>query len=219
MRGVHVRMRGAHRCMTGITCYKTSNAVVVEEICDKGGYKSACKPKMLSARLGIKRQLRLSLASLGSHALIISGIRRCGKSTLLLQLMHVRQKLDENYKVIVTGSNASLLSQELGTKLTGRHITKELFPVSFDEYLTIKQKERSVDSLASYMEIGGFPEYVKTGDTDQITALFEDILIRDITVRFGIKDVKSLQRLALYHSPVQPFDESTAYQSTESVCG
>lgn len=65
MRGVHVRMRGAHRCMTGITCYKTSNAVVVEEICDKGGYKSACKPKMLSARLGIKRQLRLSLASLG----------------------------------------------------------------------------------------------------------------------------------------------------------
>lgn len=125
--------------------------------------------------------------------------------------MHVRQKLDENYKVIVTGSNASLLSQELGTKLTGRHITKELFPVSFDEYLTIKQKERSVDSLASYMEIGGFPEYVKTGDTDQITALFEDILIRDITVRFGIKDVKSLQQLALYHSPVQPFDESTAY--------
>ena len=42
--------------------------------------------------------------------------------------MYVRQKLDEGFKVIITGSNASLLSKELGTKLIGRHITQELFP-------------------------------------------------------------------------------------------
>jgi predicted AAA+ superfamily ATPase len=43
--------------------------------------------------------------------------------------LYVRQKLDEGFKVFVSGSNASFLSRELGTKLTGRHITKELFPL------------------------------------------------------------------------------------------
>ena len=41
---------------------------------------------------------------------------------------YVRQKLDEGFRVFITGSNASLLSKELGTSLTGRHITMELFP-------------------------------------------------------------------------------------------
>ena len=123
------------------------------------------------------------MPELACHALIISGIRRCGKSTLLHQLLkerhpnayylnfedprlyefelndftrldelvadhegkvlffdeiqvvngwerYIRQKLDEGFRLVITGSNASLLSSELGSKLTGRHITKELFPFS-----------------------------------------------------------------------------------------
>ncbi len=42
--------------------------------------------------------------------------------------VYIRGKLDEGFYVGITGSNASMLSRELGTKLTGRHITKELFP-------------------------------------------------------------------------------------------
>ena len=133
---------------------------------------------------GIIRDLKPALESLSSHALILSGIRRCGKSTLLLQIsrqmdnskwvylnfespalygfslsdfakldsilnrtgvdtlffdefqivdkweLYVRQKLDERKKVIVTGSNASMLNTELGTRLTGRHISQLLFPFS-----------------------------------------------------------------------------------------
>ena len=201
---------------------------------------------------GLIRELVPSTKSLSSHALIISGIRRCGKSTLLLQLMnklgventlflnfespqlyefsltdfarldsiiqkrdvktllfdelqlvdgwemYVREKLDEGYQVVITGSNASLLSKELGTRLTGRHITQELFPFSYNEFIKFKGLDASQESLTHYMFLGGFPEYLKSGDSEQLSTLFNDILIRDIVARYGIKDIKSLQRLASY---------------------
>lgn len=201
---------------------------------------------------GLKRELIPATKSLSSHALIISGVRRCGKSTLLMQMMegmdhntvlylnfespqlyeftlldfarldtiiaqkgiktlffdeiqlvegweiYIRQKLDEGYQLVITGSNASLLSKELGTRLTGRHITQELFPFSYSEFLSFKLLTPGIESLKAYMHTGGFPEYVKNGDEEQLSTLFNDVLIRDIVTRYGIKDIKSLQRLASY---------------------
>ncbi len=210
------------------------------------------KRRLMLRDSGLKRELIPAIQSLSSHALIISGVRRCGKSTLLMQMMkgmedgtmlylnfespqlyeftlsdftrldnviaqkgvntlffdelqlvdgwemYVRQKLDEGCRVIITGSNASLLSKELGTRLTGRHITQELFPFSYPEFLTFKALTPSVESLKTYMHTGGFPEYVKTGDQEQLTTLFDDVLIRDIVIRYGIKDIQSLHRLTTY---------------------
>src|SRR5699024_10498124 len=154
----------------------------------------AQKDNLLSKEKGLKRDALTELPELTAYALIISGIRRCGKSTLLSQLIeerypdafylnfedtrlydfdlkdfmkiddiiresgsrvllfdeiqiipqwerYIRQKLDEQYKIIITGSNASLLSRELGTKLTGRHITKELFPFSYTEFNAFQQQK------------------------------------------------------------------------------
>jgi uncharacterized protein len=201
--------------------------------------------------IGLKRDALQTLPDLSSHALIVSGIRRCGKSTLLLQLLkskypealylnfedprlyefersdfsrldevikdsnskvllfdeiqiikewerYVRQKLDEGYKLVITGSNASMLSRELGTKLTGRHITKELFPFSYHEFCLFEKLKPSEGSMIRYMNTGGFPEYVKTEEDRILNQLFHDILVRDIAVRYGLRDVKTLQRLALY---------------------
>lgn len=202
--------------------------------------------------IGLERDL-LSILPINhiNHALIISGIRRCGKSTLLSQMMdkegpnvfflnfdtpklynfeladfelldniiaeskikslyfdeiqvvngwelYVRQKLDEGFKVLITGSNASLLSKELGTKLTGRHISKELFPFSFAEFLHYYEAEPNEAMLLQYIAKGGFPEYLKTDNSDVLEALIDDILYRDIAVRYNIRDVKSLKRLLLY---------------------
>jgi uncharacterized protein len=197
------------------------------------------------------REKLYMLKKIKTHAHILSGIRRCGKSTFFLQLLklnypeaffinfddprlagfenndwlrldeiikeyqsnvlffdeiqiigewekYVRQKLDESYQVYITGSNASLLSRELGTKLTGRHIGYELFPFSYTEFLKFKNLQTSEESLLKYMKIGGFPEYVKTKDNEILLQLFNDILIRDISVRYGIRDHKTLQRLALF---------------------
>jgi len=200
---------------------------------------------------GLRRSDTENLPALSSHALIISGIRRCGKSTLLCQLLdskypdafflnfedprlygfdrndfsrldsiiaksqkrilmldeiqivpewerYVRQKLDEDYRLIITGSNASLLSRELGTKLTGRYLMHELFPFSYEEFCAFRTLEYSPESVSQYLLMGGFPEYLKQENEEVLSRLFDDILMRDIVVRYGVRDMKTLQRLALY---------------------
>jgi predicted AAA+ superfamily ATPase len=210
------------------------------------------KQRLLLRDPGLERDLVPATKSLTTHALVISGVRRCGKSTLLLQMlkrmedktvlflnfdspqlyefslldfsrldniinrqgatilffdelqlvegweMYVRQKLDEGYKVVITCSNASLLSKELGTRLTGRHISQELFPFSYNEFLNFRALTPNKESLETYLRLGGFPGFLKNEDEDQLVTLFEDILNRDIVARYGIKDVKSLHRLASY---------------------
>lgn len=111
---------------------------------------------------------------------------------------YVRQKLDENFKVFVTGSNASLLSKELGTSLTGRHITSELFPFSFKEFCRFKDIEPNEHTTKEYMQLGGFPEYLKNPIEEILANLLDDILIRDIAVRYGIKDIRGLKRLTVF---------------------
>jgi predicted AAA+ superfamily ATPase len=112
--------------------------------------------------------------------------------------MYVRQKLDEGYCVIITGSNASLLSRELGTKLTGRHITKELFPFSFDEFCSYRAVPSDADALVAYLKLGGFPGFLAHENVDIHSALLDDIVYRDIAVRHNIRDVQSLKRLLVF---------------------
>ena len=211
------------------------------------------KKKIKESDLGLSRSLLEELSKVPKQfALIISGIRRCGKSTLLNQFIskyiedsflylnfdsaklytfeiddfqlldeiieksdfkwlifdeiqiikawevYVRQKIDEGYYVIITGSNASLLSRELGTKLTGRHITKELFPFSYSEFCAFNSLEKSEEALIDYMEHGGFPGYLKESNQDIHTTILDDIVYRDIAVRHNIRDVKSLKHLLIF---------------------
>lgn len=74
---------------------------------------------------------------------------------------YVRQKLDEGFKLVITGSNASLPGKELGTKLTGRHIGKELFPFSWRELCEFKKAKPSEKIILKYLQTGEFSEYVK----------------------------------------------------------
>lgn len=200
---------------------------------------------------GMVRDSLCTLPDIDNYALIVSGVRRCGKSTLLHQLLkkkhtealyinfddprlydfeisdfqkldqliaeagnkvlmfdeiqiikgwerYVRQKLDESFKIFVTGSNASLLSKELGTSLTGRHITTELFPFSFKEFCRFKNQEEDAQATKAYMQLGGFPEYLKNPIEEILANLLDDILIRDIAVRYGIKDIRGLKRLTVF---------------------
>lgn len=208
------------------------------------------KNRLLKIPMGLERKSEIS-SPRSNHALIISGIRRCGKSTLMRQMWQknaenklflnfedprltgfdfndfeqlgnvaqekniehfyldeiqniqnwenfVRFKLDEGYKFTITGSNARLLSNELGTKLTGRHITKELFPFSYSEYLEFTNKEANKESITKYIKVGGFPEFVKTEDEAILSNIFVDILLRDISVRHQIKQVDTLKSLAIF---------------------
>ena len=106
--------------------------------------------------------------------------------------------LDRKLRVMVTGSNAKLLSREFGTKLTGRHLNIELFPFSYPEFLRFTKKRASKSSIDEYLSIGGFPAYVESRQRMVLSELFNDILYRDIVVRYSLKDAAPIKALATF---------------------
>lgn len=199
----------------------------------------------------LSREFLIKVPVVKNFVTIITGLRRCGKSTLLLQVLKkdykdalylnfedirltgfeptdfvrlhqeivrrkhkvlffdeiqlvekweifIHQLLNENYTVFVTGSNASLLSREMGTHLTGRHLSMELFPFSYTEFLAFRKAKPKKETLMEYMQTGGMPEFVKTKQTLILTSLAEDIIVRDIAVRHSVRDVSALKQLAVY---------------------
>ncbi len=219
--------------------------------------------------VGIERtQLaEVERASRVPHAVIVSGLRRVGKSTLLAQMAHklgkdafyylnfeddrflgfqaedtnhlyqvlvetfgerkifvmdevqnvsgwehfVRHFMDMDFKFYITGSNASLLSRELGTRLTGRYVPIELFPFSFKEYLQFRGQEvpdlqrmttvenaRLTNALNAYLQSGGIPDALKYPELPLLRTLYDDVLYRDIATRYRLDAVTALKELAFY---------------------
>jgi len=115
-------------------------------------------------------------------------------------------RLRRTKRVIVTGSNSKLLSGEMATTLTGRHIDITLFPYSFREFLASreqKQKEvlttfevsQTIEQLERYMEIGGFPEAQIFG-SEMLRGIYGDIISRDILQRHKMRKTETLRHLA-----------------------
>lgn len=197
----------------------------------------------------------------GSSAFIVKGVRRCGKSTLMKQIVKARfsekfyyfnfddervvnfraddfqrlmevmlelfgkkeavffdeiqnivgwelfvnRLLREGYCVFLTGSNATLLSRELGTRLTGRHVDIELYPFSFAEFLRAKkietakgyfsteEKAQLSKKFREYLELGGMPEVVVFSNVPILTYVLADIVQKDIVTRYNIRETRSLR--------------------------
>lgn len=199
---------------------------------------------------GLQREAFDKIKLSSNLILIITGIRRCGKSTLMHQLsakqtknsvwynfedsrifgfelsdfpklnevfgenvatyfldeiqnvenweVFIRELHDQNKTICITGSNASLLSKELGTKLTGRNIQIELFPFSYQEYCQFLKVEFNNESFANYLTDGGFPDYLKNQQKEYLQQLFKDIIYRDIIVRHSIRNAKLMVEIALF---------------------
>lgn len=215
--------------------------------------------------LGVDRQI-LKEQIAAPEILVISGVRRCGKSVLMQQIKAKREEQDyylsfdddrllhfevedfqvlydvfvEDFgmqhsfyldevqlipgwerfvgrlyshknKVFVTGSNAFLLSKELGTLLTGRHLKQELWPMSFVEYLTLKDvvwekkdlyttegRAKMVNLQDAYLNEGGFPQYLSTRNPRYLKELYNDIIYRDIVVRHKLPSDRQIREVAYY---------------------
>jgi predicted AAA+ superfamily ATPase len=122
----------------------------------------------------------------------------------------IRRYCDDGFKFIITGSNANLLSSELGTKLTGRHIDLVLYPFSFKEYLQYNKIEipamadllpesraLMIKNFEAYSRTGGMPENIIYQNPQILPQIFEDILIKDISVRYKVSDLRILRDLYL----------------------
>ncbi|WP_373469039.1 ATP-binding protein [Acidianus infernus] len=124
--------------------------------------------------------------------------------------LFVNRLREEGKRIIITGSNSKLLSGELATALTGRHINFTLFPFSFSEYLRFKgvKIERIKDTfttpsegvikreLENYMRVGGFPEVLKISE-DFIFSIFSDIVYKDVVQRLRIKRIELFKAFAV----------------------
>lgn len=204
--------------------------------------------RLLIKKPTIKRDKIISTRN--KSIIVISGVRRCGKSTLLQQLLknekhkiflnfedtrlegfdlndfhklkqiastekkdcyvfdeiqnipgwerYIRSAHDKGFRIYIIGSNASMLSRELGTKLTGRYLQEELFPYSYLEYLRFNNKKASTGSFENYMSTGEFPEFLTSEDPEYLRTLLRDIIVRDIAVRRNIRNEHTLLRLALH---------------------
>lgn len=121
----------------------------------------------------------------------------------------VRRLHDQGNKIYLTGSNANLFSEELGTRLTGRYIPLTLFPYSFKEFLSLKnldlsetlttlQKGKIKQAFVEFTNIGGIPEYVAEQHKEYLHTLYESILYRDIIVRYRINHPQVIKELTYY---------------------
>jgi predicted AAA+ superfamily ATPase len=234
----------------------------------------------------IERELlpRILDAFSDNRVIILTGIRRCGKSTLLKQIIQtksrygyvnfederllkfqaeefetlnevlievygttdiyffdevqnidkfeifVRRLQDNGKKVVITGSNASLLSTEFGTRLTGRYKLFEVYPFSFAEFLafnkvTVRKESFSIPdekvtlikAFSTFAEYGGMPEYLRNQDTDYIKTLYDNIIYRDIIARYSIRRQRLIRELVgiLMSSITLPF----TYNSLKKTLG
>jgi predicted AAA+ superfamily ATPase len=111
----------------------------------------------------------------------------------------VRRLHNRGAKVFITGSNASMLSKELGTHLTGRFVQIEMYPFSFNEIVhhelpellqteNLIARDRAVlkKRFNEFLEQGGFPEYLATNSTEYLQSLYQGIAYRDILVRYNL---------------------------------
>jgi len=117
-------------------------------------------------------------------------------------------------KFVISGSNASLLSEDISSRLTGRHLTTRMFPFSFFEFLRYKNLSFDLKTIAysdkkieiirmfnEYLDQGGFPEviiYPSGVRVELLQSYFDDIIYRDIVSRYGVRNPSIFKDLALF---------------------
>lgn len=142
--------------------------------------------------------------------------------------LFVNRLLRQKQQLVITGSNAKLLSSELSTYLTGRYNQIELFPFSFAEFLQFKHLR--VDAINTYdiafrksafneyMQHGGFPELFNLRDKKgYIQRLVNNIVMNDICKRYNIRFIDTLVKLTNYL--ISNFAQELNYDKTANIFG
>lgn len=103
------------------------------------------------------------------------------------------------HNLVITGSNSRLLSRELGSALTGRHLSFELLPFSFEEFLLSfgTEKADSSERFQRYLVWGGFPEVVLANiePSGYLRTLFDSVVLRDVVTRHRIRVTTAIHDL------------------------
>jgi predicted AAA+ superfamily ATPase len=245
------------------------------------------RENILKKDYGIERTILKDIAAKKNlpHVIVITGIRRSGKSTLLRQIIEkyyqnkdfyyinfederlfnfnasnfndiyeslvdlygesktffideiqnipnfetfIRRFYEQGFKFYITGSSAHLLSKELGTKLTGRHLDITVKPFSFLEFLTLKHltvdkhklyhtetRVKIKKHFEEYLVKGGMPEYLLHNDPELLMNIYDDIIIKDIAVRYHVENVTTLKEV--YQYLINNFSNKFSYNEIKKI--
>lgn len=131
--------------------------------------------------------------------ILLDEIQNLDKWELFVNRLH-----RQGHNLVITGSNSNLLSMELATHLTGRHLTTDLLPLSFKEIATRNNSEVPESEFkalfSDYLVNGGYPEpLVKNLDyAEYLSTLFESVIYKDIVRRYRIRKPRIIEEIATY---------------------
>ena len=139
------------------------------------------------------------LPSQKSSYVFIDEVQQCPNFEKVVDSLFIQPNVD----VYITGSNAYMLSGELATLLSGRYVTIDMLPLSFEEYSSTVPKinKTEQDIFNDYLKFGSFPYILQAEqNTDlilpYIEGIYNTILIKDVAKREGITDVSLLENIA-----------------------
>lgn len=134
----------------------------------------------------------------------------------VVRRLHTRNNTD----VYVTGSNATLLSGELATYLTGRYVEIPVYPLSFQEYATWRTRRENAEDVrgmmrrlmlqsvfGDYMRYGGMPGLYDHGSDHvlnaeqwrtELSSIYDSVVVRDVAERHAIRDIATMRKVAQY---------------------
>lgn len=113
---------------------------------------------------------------------------------------------DEECRIVVTGSNAKMLSSELSTYLGGRYIEIHIHSLSYREFMTFHNLDDSDESLMKYLCFGGLPHLYRLGLGNEdmvweyIQNIYNTIVLKDVVQREGLRNVTMFENLMSYVS-------------------
>lgn len=141
-----------------------------------------------------------------------------------------RRLADNKYKVVITGSNAKMLSHDVATTLGGRYFIKEVFPFSFAEYLRAVGVDLTDATLLSttsgrsavkhwfeeYFLFGGFPEAIPLlAKRDYLMSLYQKLYLGDIAARHNIENTFALR--VMYKKLVESIKQPVSYTRIANI--
>lgn len=164
----------------------------------KRGYRSIKTPDMLEEAID-----KLSVTD-GIKYLFIDEIQNVEGFEEVLESF----RLEEDYSIFITGSNSYLLSGELATLLTGRYIEIEMFTLTFDEYLQMKEfygkkcSPNLTEELDKYIIEGGFPKAIEYDNLNDkysyVQSVIKEIFDKDISKRVKIRNKEAFYKIQTY---------------------
>ena len=113
---------------------------------------------------------------------------------------------EDNTDVIITGSNSKMLSGELATLLSGRHVEVRVHPLTYAEFLQFHNLADSDDSLMTFLDYGGLPGLREVGlSSDEqvwayLASVFNTIVLKDIIERHDIRNIPFLNNLIAFYA-------------------